>query len=1758
MVTRVEVGSITSLRAGPGLGDISREEALKRTYFCQTGDDPGAPSTRILRAKSPLRTHLFPLPIAPKPFLKEQVPEKKAPVTCSWPGTTQSCPSAEIDRKEVKEDLAKRMPSLAGQEADRGETLTNGPSVPNKATFLRPGPSTVGLFEMTKAEPSLGKGTGEGSREASSRAVQTSSLSARPEVATKPALPVRKPPVTLPRPTSLSQDAGSTVCQEEADRAQPLPKAHSVEDPTGQAPEAKPHPKRRPMSAVFGEFPQSQKTDPGGVAVMGKVPPTPPEKTWMRKPRPLSMDLTAVFENREMLLKKVTSEQSAAERKGPEKISMEPKGCAEGPARMDATPQVSDSDFQEVAKKIHAQREKTIPKQKDTDGPRTPRTRTIPGDDQGPQEKDRTDQQSEKVLESPFSRPRRSLGLAEVKGGGSDQEASAGVERKSAGSIRKRLSLFEEENTAVTLAALSEPSPITPESPSTVPQPERAAVNVQARIKGWTVESAETKTEARRRTSQSRPLPADLTKVFSRSPSSSEAGYEKCTLLASELPGERKEKGQPKEGYGLDGAPATKSPWKSGVPQKSRQTELKDASDQDPDKRQRAHSMGDPGPEVSPEDDGSFQKVWATVFEHHVERYTVVDQASHCLSPTLPQDVADIPDSKPRPEKGCWLGKDSPGVMNKRWSSHAAPGMLGRAVLVDVEPRQCPTSASERHPMGEGHSSHSVLRHLESPPVSQRIQPKYDIVHASGERAHSEAVSRVSEDKAWTLRRHRLSLQGRQLSQEVSPTHLECALQNHGGAVQRASSIWETRGQETSGPKLYCQQPRDGFGGSCPSSKWTEGAVASSHSSTSVTSKDLSATKKGLSQDGSSNPPSGATTEPRDSLVQARPNSLSLQKGPLAVTSEDNPRLAQSSQPEVRMRRSNPSEPRMDRWRRRTLPHDVKFDAFTFLTPENTSKRQQTPADVTSPTCALKRPPLSHHQAQTGEVTPGASSTTFPVQKLGPSAEPNVTFFAVTYQIPDIQKAKSVVKAAPENASESSRRTAPPLSPRSFVSALASPNHEEVWAPVSSKGWAKGRESEEGKGLSKYPKAMDLPPSAKDRVLDLSRDRVVDMDALRANQGSEDVTAKDSRIRAYPGTDVSQTSPVLRRPKSLLVRRRTEVISETFPGKLRDGYRSGVLDIDALMAEYKEQSSRVSGKAQKQRDSSAEPSDSPQETSGWPKEAEWGRGALKEAPRSDSVGKQAGTYVQTPQSPGPSKQPVESLGAAMTTKSGLPLWATPHLTSAENCPTPSPVPAGTRRKSSGTSEFESKPSSSEHPEAKNRQGPAKSQELDIRHRISPRSPPSDRKKGTPKRSTGQGVEGNGVQWGSPPRDSIWSPLDIKRACSEKGPPAKVREGLSVMQDARHRRWEQPRGKLGLPTETSKATAGPCQKETKKPDGPKVPLQNSEQGGGLQDSQQPLRQVSPGASVPRRSHSFGKDKRSGPFVNQLKQCFSRRAPEAKDTDTLVHEADSQYGTWEDQHQNGGRFGPESPSSPDSSAASAERQPPSSRLSSYTESTSVEQHDSSRDRRSSSVDRSSSELESTDGPEGLPTSDACPAEREDDFSFIHQTSVLDSSALKTRVQLSKRSRRRAPISHALRRSQFSESECRSPLEEESHSAWMFKDSTEEKSPRRDESDEEAPKMERTSVSHPQRMPVFPGMDPAVLKAQLHKRPEVDSPGESFSWTPQSKTPKSPFQPAVLGSRVLPSSTDKDERSEEPSPQWLKDLKSKKRQSLHDNQA
>ncbi|XP_054324978.2 uncharacterized protein KIAA1671 homolog isoform X1 [Pongo pygmaeus] len=1804
MATRVEMGSITPLTAVPGLGEIGKEETLTRTYFLQAGEASGAPPARILEAKSPLRSpaRLLPLPrLAPKPFSKEQ--DVKSPVPSLRPSSTGPSPSGRLSEEPAAKDLDNRMPGLVGQEVGSGEGPRTSSPLFNKAVFLRPSSNTMILFETTKSGPALGKAVSEAAEEA-----KPGVSGSRPEVAAKPALPTRKPAGTLPRSAPLSQDTKPPVPQEEAGQDHPPSKASSVEDTARPIVEPRPRLKRRPVSAIFTESIQPQKPGPGAAATVGKVPPTPPEKTWVRKPRPLSMDLTARFENKEALLRKVADEGSGAtagdmaglERpRAASKLDRECLVKAEGPLHD------PDLDFLEVAKKIRERKEKMLSKP-ETGSPRAlgGSAGVTPSNDQSPwEEKAKLDPEPEKAAESPSPRLGRGLELAEVKSRVADGEAPAGGEWASRRSVRKCISLFREDST-LALAVGSESPLATPASPSAAPEPEKGVVSFQERIRGWTAEGSEAKPGVRRRTFQARPLSADLTKLFSSSASSNEVKYEKSAELSGEFPKEPREK--QKEGHGLDGACILRSPWKPGtLREKSRQTEQKDSSNQDSDSCHGGSSVEAPCPsDVSPEDDRSFQTVWATVFEHHVERHTVADQSGRCLSTTPPGDTADarVSEPRPRPEMGSWLGRDPPDMTklkkeNSRGFDNPETEKLGPTTLLNGELRPYHMPLRDKYPLAENRNNNTFLKHLENPPTSQRIEPRYDIVHAVGKRVHSEAISPAPEKKAVTLhsRRSWLSLKDRQLSQEVTPADLECGLEGQAGSVQRASLIWEARGMpEPSGLK---------FGGNCPSPKWTGGAVVSSHKATVAVSEEHCApgatsvraikaavwesqhegpegarNKPGVGARGPPrgcplDPPSRATNGPSDSQARTHPDAFAVQKGPFIVAArEGDPGPAQVPQPAVRMRKASPTDQRMDRWRRRTLPPNVKFDTFSSLVPEDSPHVGHRRTDYVSPTAsALRKPQLSHYRVETQEVNPGASwDQTSPAVKQGSPVEPKATFFAVTYQIPNTQKAKGVVLSGAESFLQHSRKITPPSSPHSLTSTLVSLGHEEALEMAGSKNWTKGQEHENA-SILKTLKPTDHPSSLGARSLEPFNGRIIDVDALWSHRGSEDGPHpqndwKESANKMSPSGGAPQTTPTLRsRPKDLPVRRKTDVISDTFPGKIRDGYRSSVLDIDALMAEYQELSLKVPGEAQERRRSpTAEPSTLPRERPVQPGGVEQRRRSLKEMPDTGGLWKPASSAeINHSFTPGLGKRLAETSETAMGTKSSPPFWALPPSVPSEKYPGGSPIPADPRKKT-GFAEDDRKAFASKHYIAKCQNYLAESKPSGWEDPgsgvgMSPKSPPTDQKKGTLRKSTGRGEEGSVGQWGDHPRDCGRVPLDIKRAYSEKGPPANIREGLSIMHEARERRREQPKGRPSLTGENLEAKMGPCWWESGTGDSHKVLPRDLEKEDAPQEKERPLQQVSPVASVPRRSHSFCKDRRSGPFVDQLKQCFSRRPTESKDTDTLVHETGSQYGTWTEQCQSGESLATESP---DSSATSTRKQPPSSRLSSLssqTEPTSTgDQYDCSRDQRSTSVDHSSTDLESTDGMEGLPPPDACPEKRVDDFSFINQTSVLDSSALKTRVQLSKRSRRRAPISHSLRRSRFSESESRSPLEDETDNMWMFKDSTEEKSPRKEESDEEKPsKAERTPVSHPQRMPAFPGVDPAVLKAQLHKRPEVDSPGETPSWAPQPKSPKSPFQPGVLGSRVLPSSMDKDERSDEPSPQWLKELKSKKRQSLYENQ-
>uniref|UniRef100_A0AAY4DIW2 Tankyrase 1-binding protein C-terminal domain-containing protein n=1 Tax=Denticeps clupeoides TaxID=299321 RepID=A0AAY4DIW2_9TELE len=153
------------------------------------------------------------------------------------------------------------------------------------------------------------------------------------------------------------------------------------------------------------------------------------------------------------------------------------------------------------------------------------------------------------------------------------------------------------------------------------------------------------------------------------------------------------------------------------------------------------------------------------------------------------------------------------------------------------------------------------------------------------------------------------------------------------------------------------------------------------------------------------------------------------------------------------------------------------------------------------------------------------------------------------------------------------------------------------------------------------------------------------------------------------------------------------------------------------------------------------------------------------------------------------------------------------------------------------------------------------------------------------------------------------------------------------------------------------------------------------------------------------------------------------------------------------------------------------------------------------------------------------------------FVGQTStaLLDSSALRSRVQLSKKRSRRTPPSRPGRHSAALPSV---PGEAQD---WRFKDSTEEKPEPglQEESDSESPSggtdPRTPATSSTQRVALFPGVDPSALKAQLKKRGDSDGQSDGSAPSSTSRSPRSPFLPRA--SCVLPLSPIKKQFSPEP---------------------
>ncbi|MEQ2290299.1 hypothetical protein AMECASPLE_001943 [Ameca splendens] len=273
------------------------------------------------------------------------------------------------------------------------------------------------------------------------------------------------------------------------------------------------------------------------------------------------------------------------------------------------------------------------------------------------------------------------------------------------------------------------------------------------------------------------------------------------------------------------------------------------------------------------------------------------------------------------------------------------------------------------------------------------------------------------------------------------------------------------------------------------------------------------------------------------------------------------------------------------------------------------------------------------------------------------------------------------------------------------------------------------------------------------------------------------------------------------------------------------------------------------------------------------------------------------------------------------------------------------------------------------------------------------------------------------------------------------------------------------------------------------------------------------------------------RRTAPNTPTAVQQKQSGEADSKDSGTPVRDTDSQYGTWETGLRTDGSLTPATPSSESNLSPSPRKPTPLA-----------------------SPGAQASQLETTtpDGPSPFSSSESQPLTFPD-----APTALLDNSALRSRAQLGKKRAPRTRPSKAARLNAVPAQGDGGNTED-----WLYRDSTEAKAENKNddsESEEQARGADAGSAvpSQPQRVALFPGVDPSALKAQLKKRGDSDNQTNGPVPSPSqiSRSPKSPFLPRAA--RVLPPAGGK-ENGEEDSPQWLKELKSKKRLSHYDNES
>ncbi|XP_064025124.1 uncharacterized protein KIAA1671-like [Pogoniulus pusillus] len=318
MATRVEISSpLASLAAVPDLKELRGEEKAQRVYVSVLSDAASkakeASAALALEGSgskfgSALRSAAMPSlgsrpRLFPKPFSKEKPSDAFANVKPPVPAVR----SSSLLRKGPEETspgkaLSGSVPPLLDQKAMESESKAGGEVVTNVTFYTGPTANTVILFEAAGTEQSQvslaqGKRAAEECRVFSS--VHTKELQCTSRLEKAPETP-RNPEGSLHRQVSFCSSLwpvtwNSLKSGDKKEAHEVHPGENSSNSKAELSLDVQQRPKHRPVSAIFLESLRDQKHR----TLEASEEKSPADKSWPRKPRPLSMDLTAKFEQKD-------------------------------------------------------------------------------------------------------------------------------------------------------------------------------------------------------------------------------------------------------------------------------------------------------------------------------------------------------------------------------------------------------------------------------------------------------------------------------------------------------------------------------------------------------------------------------------------------------------------------------------------------------------------------------------------------------------------------------------------------------------------------------------------------------------------------------------------------------------------------------------------------------------------------------------------------------------------------------------------------------------------------------------------------------------------------------------------------------------------------------------------------------------------------------------------------------------------------------------------------------------------------------------------------------------------------------------------------------------------------------------------------------------------------------------------------------------------------------------------------------------------